>query len=217
LLIANSNWTAGHLKALGANEVMVLYPPVADGLAALPWDERRQGFVAISRIAPEKRIEDMIEIVEGLRKRGHGVSLCLVGRLDGDSYSERVRKLSATRRDWVTLAGPAYGDGKAMALGNYRFGLHAAFGEAFGIGVAEMTKAGCITFVRDGAGPAEIVAQPELTFSTIPEAILKIDRVLKEPGLQDGLRSRLEQQARRYSAEEFSRKFRSVVEKFLSL
>ena len=94
------------------------------------------------------------------------------------------------------------------------FEMNAPESVGFGKKLAEMAKAGCTPFVRDGAGPAEIVAQPELTFSTIPEAVSKIDRVLREPGLQDDLQSRLKVQARRYSAEEFSRQYRSVVEEF---
>lgn len=215
LIIANSKWTAGHLKRLGASDVVLIYPPVTASIPNRLWSERKHGFVYIGRIVPEKRIEALVEIVERVRNRGHDLSLCILGEPQADAYGDQVRKLAAARADWLTLAGAAYGNQKAAMLSSYRFGLHGGFGEAFGIGVAEMTLAGCITFVRDNGGPAEIVAQPELIYASVHDAVAKIERVLENSKLQEDIRGRLKRQAHRYSAEEFARQFRSVVEKFI--
>jgi len=38
-----------------------------------------------------------------------------------------------------------------------RYGIHGAEGEGFGIAIAEMVKAGCVTFAPAVGGPAEIL------------------------------------------------------------
>ena len=52
--------------------------------------------------------------------------------------------------------------------------------EHFGIAVAEMMQAGCITFIHDSGGQTEIVNLRELRYQTKEEAIEKIIQVLKD-------------------------------------
>jgi len=100
-------------------------------------------------------------------------------------------------------------------LAGHKFGIHARTGEAFGIAVAEMAKAGCIPFVHQEGGPAEIVSHPLLSYRNIDEAATKIDRVLRDHPLQDQLHEHVKHQGQRFSAESYTSGIRAVVARFL--
>ena len=53
----------------------VVYPPVSTERFAIAWEEKELAFAMIGRIAPEKRIERAIAILEAVRQRGHAVRL----------------------------------------------------------------------------------------------------------------------------------------------
>ena len=71
--------------------------------------------------------------------------------------------------------GPVQGDAKRALLRGHRFGIHCRSHEPFGIAVAELAAAGCVTFVPDGGGQVEIVDHPDLIYTSPEAAIEKID------------------------------------------
>lgn len=85
VVIANSRWTADLIRQTwGAHCAAVIYPPVWSEFPEVPWEEKENAFVMIGRIAPEKRIEDAIAILEGVRARGHAIRLHLCGEIGSD-------------------------------------------------------------------------------------------------------------------------------------
>ena len=89
LVIANSKWSATVVREMFGIESRLLYPPVVGEFPDVPFEEREIGFVCLGRMAPEKRVEVAIEIVNRIRCSGHPeVHLHLVGRID----EFRVRK-----------------------------------------------------------------------------------------------------------------------------
>ena len=54
LTLVNSNWTGGHVSGFLGVPTRTLYPPVVDPAPGIAWDERRNGFLAVGRISPEK-------------------------------------------------------------------------------------------------------------------------------------------------------------------
>jgi len=215
MILSNSRWTAGIIHERHGLATEVLYPPVAAKFPDVPPAARGSGFVCIGRIAPEKRVERMIEIVERVRARGHDVHLHVIGGLYG-AYGQQVRRLAQAREPWVILEGARYGAEKAHLLAGHRWGIHACQGEAFGIAVAEMVKAGCVTFVPAEGGQAEIVDHPALMYRSVDEAVAKIDAVLRTPALQAELRTHLADQGELFSAERFMVGIRQAVETFLA-
>ena len=73
------------------------------------------------------------------------------------------------------------------SLTGCRYGIHGREGEAFGIGVAEMVKAGCITFAPAEGGPAEILAHQALLYENDADAVEKISAVLSHDVLREEL------------------------------
>ena len=54
--IVNSDWTGAEVKRLHGIETTTIHPPAVGPFARVAWAEREDGFVAIGRIVPEKRL-----------------------------------------------------------------------------------------------------------------------------------------------------------------
>ncbi|MGA7871730.1 MAG: glycosyltransferase family 4 protein [Candidatus Binatus sp.] len=216
LILANSQWTAQILRDRYGAASEVLYEPVTGEFPDVPRERRSDDFACIGRISPEKRIERMIRMVGVVRSRGHNVRIRIIGPLDNSPYSKRIGSLALGHPEWVLLEGSRAGEDKLRILTDCRYGIHARKGEAFGIAVAEMVKAGCITFAPAEGGPAEILDHDSLLYRDEDDAVEKICAVLSRPALQASLLEHLWRQAEKFSAENFMRDFRAAVEKFLA-
>jgi len=217
ITVANSKWTAGVLeREFGLVARGVLFPPVAGGFPAVPWDERENGFVCVGRVVPEKRMDAVIGVVRQVRERGFAVHLHILGRLDGSPFAKKVQALASRHRDWVFLEGRVVGQAKRDLMARHKFGINGCEGEAFGIAVAELVKAGCITFVPNGGGQIEIVDHASLTFGNQIEGVQKIVCALENRALQQALRAHLRERSRELSTERFQETVRSLVREFVA-
>ena len=81
--------------------------------------------------------------------------------IDGHASWARAH-LDLSREDLVTL------------MSRNRYGIHGMVGEHFGIAVAELVQAGCVTFVHDVGGPVEIVGpHSSLLYTSEPDGVEK--------------------------------------------
>ena len=216
LILANSIWSKGLLRERYGIDSDVVYPPVMiQGIGTSP-ERKRRNFVSLGRIYPEKRIEQIVEIIKAVRGRGHDITLHIIGDTGETAYGRKLEHLCRAQGNWIVLAGRQFGEAKARLLSEAAYGIHARPGEAFGIAIAEMIIAGCITFVPAEGGPAEIVDHnPALVYGSPDEAIEKIDSMLKNRSLEAATRAFLEHRAQRFSAESFMRDIRHIVDKFV--
>ncbi|TNF26336.1 MAG: glycosyltransferase, partial [Deltaproteobacteria bacterium] len=211
-VLANSRWVAEVMEEAYGVRPEVLYPPVPEALApsGAVWERRAARFVAIGRFAPEKRLERLIAIVAGVRARGHDVALHLAGDPSGE-YGRRIAAQARAAGDWVVLTGPVHGEAKARLLAGSRYGLHGREGEPFGIAVAELVRAGCVTFVPALGGPAEIVGDEALTWGDEADAVDRIDRMLRDPAALTDVRARLDARVTRFGTAAFVAGVRHAV------
>ena len=100
-------------------------------------------------------------------------------------------------------------------MAGHKYGLSGRENEPFGIGVAELAKAGCIVFVPNGGGQTEIADHPALIYENDDDAVRKIETVLTDSNLRASLRTHLAVGAQRFSVESFQVQIRQVVEAFL--
>ncbi len=84
----------------------------------------------------------------------------------------------------------------------------------FGIGVAEMQQAGCIVFVPERGGPAEIVGDSRVLYASAEDAVEKIDRVLGSSELQADLCAGVAARRNLFTEERFAAGIRRVVLEF---
>jgi glycosyltransferase involved in cell wall biosynthesis len=214
LVLANSNWTADHMRQKYGVESKTLYPPVESGFPQVPFLERENGFVCLGRISPEKRVDTIIEILSRVRQRGHNIHLHILGGLDNSPHGARVKALADQNKEWVFLEGWAIGQRKKDLLASHRYAIHGRENEPFGIAVGEMVNAGCIVFVPEGGGQVEIVNHPALVFHDEAEAVEKIEAVLKSNTEQEKLRDHLHLSSNSFSVKSFVETMRRVVAEF---
>ena len=202
IVIANSKWTRDRLRQYcGVDCSAMIYPSVWMEFPDVAWEEKEPSFVMIGRIAPEKRVESAIAILDAVRRRGHALRLHLCGQMGNDPYSRRIARLCAEHSDWVVMEGQISGERKSQILAGCRFGIQTCKAEAFGIAVAEMVKAGSIVFAPNDGGQVEVLNHPLLTFESDSDAVEKICCVFGNAEWQIKLREHLQRQARLFSAE----------------
>jgi glycosyltransferase involved in cell wall biosynthesis len=210
--LANSRWTAEALRELHGLDSRVLYPPVLDPGAGAAWEARSNTFLCVGRFHGSKRFELVIALVNRVRRWLPDARLHIVGSNVDAEYTERIRRLAAPFREWITIDEDLSRAKIAELMGTCRYAIHAMEYEHFGMAVAEMARAGCVVFVHDSGGQVEAVGgAPELLWQTPDDAERRIRRVVEDVDLQRALSSQLREHAARFSPERFVQEFGAIV------
>jgi glycosyltransferase involved in cell wall biosynthesis len=215
LTLVNSNWTGDNYRAKYAADAATVYPPVSMRFDEVPWSERTDDFLCIGRLCPEKRLDDVIDIVARVREEMPRVGLHLVGTGPSGAYPRRLRRRVREQRDWLTLHEDLSRDVLAGLMPRYRFGIHGTPEEHFGLAPAEMAAAGCIVFVPRGGGQTEIVGHdPRLTYGSVDDAVASILAVMRSPEQQRAVRAMLADRRSLFSLDRFVSRIRAIVAEF---
>lgn len=220
LVLANSDWTRDILatESVGLPDCPVVFPPVMYSSPPPTGAEHLRAplsFACLGRISPEKRIESAIRILARVREAGQPITLAIAGAADDAAYGNEISKLVASHAQWAHLTGFLDSEKRDRLLASTAFGIHTRPAEAFGIAVAEMAGYGCIPFVPDMGGPAEIVEDPRLRFRSEDEAVEKILAFLSRPDSHEELRRGLVASMTRFRPECFMETLLDHVERFL--
>jgi glycosyltransferase involved in cell wall biosynthesis len=214
LSLANSSFVAAKIKQVHGTEPIVLYPPVPGPFPEIPWERRMSAVVALGRMNPTKRWEMAVEIVGLARNRGVDIGLTLIGHRDDANYGKRIAALAAGR-PWFRILSDLSRDQLVNEVARHRYGLHTMEYEHFGIAVAELQRAGCITFVHNSGGPVEIVGgRPELTFEDAAEGAEKLAAAILDPVRERELRFFIYSLRNCFSTERFCEMLKQIVVNF---
>ena len=193
----------------------VFYPPTLfeAGFAA---ERDPLKVVYIGRIVPEKRITDLIGIVETVRTAtGLDVKFHLAGRLDQTpSYGEELNRM-AEERPWLKFMGALYGEEKRGFLLSGSYAIHAERLEAFGIAVVEYLKSGNIAIVPDEGGAPEIVGSPALTYHTNNDASQILARLLVDARFREQQQAHCALRAKFFSRDAYLKRQQELLERLL--
>ena len=204
LTLVNSDYIADKVRQAHGIDSTTLYPPVPGSFPEVPWIERDNGFVCIGRISPEKDLLKVIDVIDRVRQRGHDLKLHLVGTPDNKPYTRSVFELAARHESWVSIHVDLPRSELVELMAHNRYGMHGMVGEHFGIVVAELQRAGCVTFVPDEGGPVEIMGGDErLLYGSAEEAVEKIDRVLSDPQQQASLSEHVQRRGELFTEQRF--------------
>lgn len=215
LSVVNSDFIGQRVRALHGMETVTLYPPIAGSFPAVPWERRKDGFVCIGRISPEKRIEHVIEILSRVRDRACPLHLHIIATSGGGAYSDFIKGRVDASRSWVTLHENLPRQELAQLVASHRYGIHAMVDEHFGMAVAEMIGAGCIVFAPYNGGPVEILGGEErLLYSSAQEAAQKIGLTMVRRERQKDLRDYLAPRGALFSVQRFVHQIRELVDRF---
>lgn len=231
LSLANSAFTARAFREVHDGPVEVLHPPVP-GEAPEPvlWEARANRFVCVGRIAPEKRIPRVVEIVRRVRARMEATGeaaedgasapgLVLAGAWDcPPGLRSEVEALLERHAEWLELRQSPSREELDALLADSRYGIHGMVDEHFGMAVAELQRAGSVTFVPVTGGPKEIIgpeATPQL-YASPAEAVEKIVAVLRDEVLQRRLHQRALARSGLFTTERFQKGFLAKIEAMLA-
>ena len=156
--------------------------------------------VCIGRIIPEKRVTDIIDIVEHARSiSGYNIRLRIAGQLVPQTYyTEEIKRL-ASERGWIELAGALYGDEKENFLLSGTYAVHARRDEEFGIAVAEYLKAGLIPIVPDEGGGREVVDSQDLTYHVNEDAARLLVKLISDAVFRERIGAHCRNRAKMFS------------------
>jgi len=215
MTLANSEWTAAELSRLEhVRAARVLYPPVVDPGAGLPWEQRSNTFLCVGRFHGSKRIERAMTIVQRLRAHAlPDARLAIIGSAVDPDYTKRLFRFAARDRDWIEFHQDLSRDELNRWMGRSRFGIQAMEHEHFGMATAEMLRAGCVVFPHRSGGSIEVVGHDErLLWNNEDEAVTRIAAVARDAAARDEIRWHLQHQARRFSPERFAAETLAIVE-----
>jgi glycosyltransferase involved in cell wall biosynthesis len=214
--LVNSDWTGARMQRSLGVPTRTLYPPVVDPAPGAPWAQRRNGFLAIGRISPEKEYERVMAILARVRERVPDLTLTIIGTWDrhAQRYRDRLLALARSLGTWIEFRQDASRDEVRGLMATHRYGIHGMREEHFGMAAAELARAGCIVWVPQGGGQMEIVGhEPALMFDTDSEAVEKIVATLGDAVQQARLRTALTA-TDRFSASHFVQQVREIVANF---
>jgi len=211
-LLANSRWTASLASRVYSGDPSVVYPPVDTETfrecRRVDWEDRDPSFVSIGRLAPIKRVERVIRIVDALRaEHSRSAGLYIVGPPANEQYAERIRTLAGDR-EFINLEGELGHDSDRLQslIAENRYYLNGTEHESFGISIAEAIAGGMVPFVPDNGGQREVVGRiDELLYTGISDAVERIEAVMRSESTQRELRSRLPDPESVFGLERFRR------------
>jgi len=217
LTLVNSNWTGEQVSTFLGIKTRTLYPPVVDPAPAVPWSERRNAFLAVGRISPEKEYERVMKILARVRQHAPDITLTIIGTRDRHArrYFRSLTSLAASLGSWIDFRDNLTRDDVRALMASCRYGVHGMREEHFGMAPAEMARAGAIVWVPSGGGQMEIVGrEPALMYASDDDAVQKISATLNSASEQQRLRERLAIISEQFSTANFVRQVRSIVDEF---
>ena len=218
--LANSDWTSALFSQCYGAAAETLYPPVPGEFAQRPWHERDDVAICVGRMSRDKRLDVIIDVVRHVRRSIPTFKLRIMGLDDAGPDARGVRpalEQLAAANDWIDLRVNVSRAELCEELSRAKIGIHAKLDEHFGIGVAELVRAGCITFVHDSGGQVEIVGRDSrLRYRETEEAAAKITAVLSDATLRADVLCGLEAQRRRFATEFFCERLLQITREFLT-
>ncbi len=210
--LTTSAWTAARLERDFNVRSRVLYPPVVDPGAGLPWAARRNAFLCIGRFTGSKRIEAAASIVRRVRAEGlRDARLIIVGSPVDRDYTARLHRLAERDRDWMEFRQDISREETNRLIGECRYGLQAMVDEHFGMATAELAKGGCVVFAHDSGGTREVLGDSALLWTTEDEAVARISAIVRDAATRDAVRSRLLAHACAFSVDRFCDELRELI------
>jgi alpha-1,2-mannosyltransferase len=158
-------------------DAKILYPPVDvetfQKIASKSNHRREDMILVISRIAPDKQIENAIEVARLIRRRGIGKGMIIAGNLhDYDNrYYQQLKKMIADYglSDFVSLQTNISFRKLVELMQLAKVYFHPRIDEHFGISIVEAMASGLVPIVSDIGGHTEFVP-PKYHFHTLGHA-----------------------------------------------
>jgi glycosyltransferase involved in cell wall biosynthesis len=221
LVLTNSEYCRKVIYNALSIDAKVLYPPVdveTFRKIALKSTTRENMILVISRIAPDKQIENAIEIARMMRERGIGKGMMTIaGNLHhyDHSYYQQLRKMIADYdlSDYISLQTNVSFSKLIQLMQLAKVYFHPKIDEHFGISIVEAMASGLVSIVSDVGGHTEFVPS-KYHFHTLEHAADLI--VLAFDTITDLERRAISDSTIKFSNENYIRSFSRILSKLQS-
>ena len=164
LLLTNSEYTRKAISNAFNIDAKILYPPVDVETfqeIALKSNQRDDMVLVISRIAPDKQIENAIEVARIMRGRGIGKIMTIAGNLHyyDHQYYQQMKNMIADYdlSDYVSLQTNISFSRLIQLMQLAKVYFHPRIDEHFGISIVEAMASGLVPVVSNIGGHTEFV------------------------------------------------------------
>ncbi len=176
LVLTNSEYTRKAILKAFSVDAKILYPPVDVDIfreAALDSNQREDMVIVISRIAPDKQIENAIEVARIMRGRGIGKGMIIAGNLHlyDHQYYQELKNMIADYDlpDYVSLQTNISFNQLLQLMQLAKVYFHPRIDEHFGISIVEAMASGLLPVVSNIGGHTEFVPS-KYHFQTLSHA-----------------------------------------------
>lgn len=211
-ILANSYFTKQALLtayvSLKDKDVEVLYPPVSTMSQKSSLGSTKK-VVSLGRIASAKRQLEQIKIAERLPNH----ELTIIGFVsEPDYYQKCLDYIKANKVQNVRVLGDASKIEVDKTLAEAAFFIHSMRSEPFGITSVQAIVHGCLPIVHNSGGQQEVVAEDSLRYSTISDAVDKINELTQlEPKILEGKLYKLQEHIKTYDVIFFKNRFEKIL------
>ncbi|MFQ6616493.1 MAG: glycosyltransferase, partial [Fidelibacterota bacterium] len=180
--MANSDFTKSAMLdvyPLDPDDIRVIYPPVDGGASRAEPRREIKRVISLGRFGENKNQLFQIEIAEKVPEAQFSI-VGFVNNARSLRYFRRCeRKIHQKGLSNVTLIRDAHREQVANQLSSASVFLHTMADEPFGLSTVESMSFGCIPLCHNSGGQKEIVANPELLFTSLRDAVSKLKRLIK--------------------------------------
>ena len=176
LVLTNSGYTRKAISNAFNIDAKILYPPVDVETfqeIALKSNQREGMVLVISRIAPDKQIENAIEVARIMRGRGIGKIMTIAGNLHyyDHQYYQQMKNMIADYdlSDYVSLQTNISFSRLIQLMQLAKVYFHPRIDEHFGISIVEAMASGLVPVVSNIGGHTQFVP-PKYHFHTLGHA-----------------------------------------------
>ena len=222
IVMSNSRYTAKLSKILWSKEPTVLNPPVKTKdftkYSAKSIDQRENAVVMISRISPEKRIEEAIDAIALTKTKP---LLRVIGRISpyNIKYKKYLERKAKEKNIKIEFHCNVPREKLAELIAKSKIFIHTTRGEHFGIAVVEAMAAGLPVIVHKSGGPYEDIidyGKYGMFYENLVDLSQKIDELLKNSKLWTEYHKKSIERAKIFDEKNFSEKLIRITEKILS-
>lgn len=195
-VIANSQWNLTDLIRRflvppQAHMVSVI-PPVTPNMPLFRRTSRPRSnlqsplqLLTVGRLAPHKKVEDIINIVAGLQKRGVATRLTIVGGPTCEEYRQFLLRTAQSSGSSSSIDFRGHISDAELEVCYARADLlvSASLHEGFCVPVLEAMHLGIPTVLRSGTAAEEIASHTGWTYKDIESGIHQLEQLAHQPGI----------------------------------
>jgi glycosyltransferase involved in cell wall biosynthesis len=220
LVLTNSEYTRNVISKAFSIDAKILYPPVdIDTFQEIAFksNQRDDMVLVISRIAPDKQIENAIDVARIMRGRGIGKVMTIAGNLHyyDHHYYQQLKNMIADYdlSDYVSLQTNISFSRLIQLMQLAKVYFHPRIDEHFGISIVEAMASGLVPVVSDMGGHTEFVPS-KYHFHTLGHAADLIASAFEATNSQ---RSAISSSTNKFSNENYVNSFHRILSELLNI